>query len=292
MTKLLVVIVTYNAHRWIRQCLDSVDRQRYDVFLIDNGSTDDTLQLLAEYPGCIIHPSETNLGFGQANNIGLRYAVDKGYDYVLLLNQDAWLLPDTIEQLVALQQQNPAYWILSPMQMNTERGGLEQQFETYLPRHYRRTPVLSVPFVNAALWLIPVVRVKQVGGFDPLFPHYGEDNDYIQRVRYWGGRVGICPAVTAYHERESSSTKAPAKWLYRTTLGYLNLMKDINRPLCVTWVTVCGYCFRKVVKYIFTGQFRMAGINLSALHHCYRQLSSVKHRRTLSKRPGAFLVQS
>lgn len=291
MTKVLVVIVTYNAHRWIRQCLDSVDRQRYDVFVIDNASTDDTVQILAEYPDCLTHPSATNLGFGQANNIGLRYAVDKGYDYVLLLNQDAWLLPDTIEQLVALQQQNPAYWILSPMQMNTERGGLERQFESYLPKDYSRTPVLAVSFVNAALWLIPVACVKQVGGFDPLFPHYGEDNDYLQRVRYWGGRVGICTGVAAYHEREVSSQDS-SKRLYRTTLGYLNLLKDINHPLCVTILTVWGYCLRKVLKYIFTGQFRMAGISFSALHHCHRQLASVKHHRLLSKQQGAFLIES
>ena len=292
MTKVLVVIVTYNAHRWIRQCLDSVDRQRYDVFVIDNASTDDTLQRLSEYPNCRLHASATNLGFGQANNIGLRYAVDNGYDYVLLLNQDAWLLPDTIEQLVALQQQNPAYWILSPMQMNTERGGLEQQFESYLSKDYSHTPVLAVPFVNAALWLIPVACIKQVGGFDPLFPHYGEDNDYIQRVRYLGGRVGICTGVTAYHEREVSYSQDSAKLLYRTTLGYLNIMKDINHSLGVTIPIVWGYCLRKVTKYICTGQFCMAGINLSALHHCHRQLASVKHHRILSKQQGAFLFES
>lgn len=291
MTKVLVVIVTYNAHRWIRQCLDSVDGQRYDVYLVDNGSKDDTLQILADYPYCHIYSSDTNLGFGQANNLGLRYAVDNGYDYVLLLNQDAWLLPDTIERLVSLQQQQPAYWILSPMQMNTQRGGLEQQFESYLPKGYSRTTVLLVPFVNAAIWLLPVSCVVKAGGFDPLFPHYGEDNDYIQRVHYWGGRVGICTGVSAYHEREVSYSQDPAKLLYRTTLGYLNLLKDINRPVWLTVSVLFGYCLRKIIKNIFAGQFRMAGINLSALHRSLQQLSVVKHHRALSQQPGAFLFE-
>lgn len=58
MDKVLVIIVTYNAHKWLRQCLDSVDTNRYDVLVVDNASTDDTLQILCEYPRTMVHKME------------------------------------------------------------------------------------------------------------------------------------------------------------------------------------------------------------------------------------------
>ena len=168
MYKVLVIIVTYNAHDWIHQCLNSVDMERYDAFVVDNASSDDTLQILqTEYPKAIVRAMDKNLGFGQANNIGLRYALDNGYDYVFLLNQDAWLLPDTIEELIAAQKQNPEYWVLSPLQMNTEQGGVESQFKVYVERFQVDTSansIQNVMFCNAATWLISRKGLIMVGG--------------------------------------------------------------------------------------------------------------------------------
>ena len=186
MYKVLVIIVTYNAHDWIHQCLNSVDMERYDAFVVDNASTDDTLSILhTEYPKAIVRAMDKNMGFGQANNIGLRYALDNGYDYVFLLNQDAWLLPDTIEKLIAARNQHPEYWVLSPLQMNTAQGGVEKQFGVYCKKNKVQLN-LDVPqpvdFVNAALWLISIECIRLVGGFNPIYPHYGEDVDFVQRI--------------------------------------------------------------------------------------------------------------
>ena len=183
MDKVLVIIVTYNAHDWIHQCLNSVDMERYDAFVVDNASTDDTRHILkTEYPKAIVRAMDKNLGFGQANNIGLRYALDNGYDYVLLLNQDAWLLPDTIEKLIVAQKQYPEYWVLSPLQMNTAQRGIERTFATYVNRfkvNIHANTIQEVYFCNAALWLITAETLRIIGGFDPIFPHYGEDTDFL-----------------------------------------------------------------------------------------------------------------
>ena len=193
MDKVLVIIVTYNAHDWIHQCLNSVDMDRYDAFVVDNASTDDTLSILhTEYPKALVREMDKNLGFGQANNIGLRYALDNGYDYVFLLNQDAWLLPDTIDKLIATQKQHPEYWVLSPLQMNTKQGGIERQFAVYLTRFcvdIHADDVQEVGFCNAAAWLMTIEGIKIVGGFDPIFPHYGEDTDFLQRVTFYKGKI-------------------------------------------------------------------------------------------------------
>ena len=67
MDRVLVIIVTYNAQDWIHQCLNSVDMERYDAFVVDNASTDDTLSILqAEYPKAIVRLMDKNLGLSAA----------------------------------------------------------------------------------------------------------------------------------------------------------------------------------------------------------------------------------
>ncbi|MBO6238114.1 MAG: glycosyltransferase family 2 protein, partial [Bacteroidales bacterium] len=100
MANILVVIVTFNARKWVRKCLKSLEKSTLpaDVLVVDNGSADGTLERIrAEFPGTRIIETGENLGFGAANNIGLRIALDEGYQFAYLLNQDAWLEKDTLE---------------------------------------------------------------------------------------------------------------------------------------------------------------------------------------------------
>ena len=99
MIKILAIVVTYNGMEWIDRCLDSLlcSTLRPDVFVVDNGSTDGTQEYVhSHFPEVFFRQNETNLGFGRANNIGLRFAIEGGYSHVYLMNQDAWVEPDTI----------------------------------------------------------------------------------------------------------------------------------------------------------------------------------------------------
>ena len=96
--KILVIVVTYNGMKWVDRCLGSLSKSKIpvDVIVIDNGSTDGTPDYIAEYfPEMKIVATGENHGFGRANNIGFRHAMKNGYEYVYLLNQDAWVFPDT-----------------------------------------------------------------------------------------------------------------------------------------------------------------------------------------------------
>ena len=103
MRKILVIIVTYNGMKWIDRCLGSVyaSGMPADVIVIDNGSSDGTPEYVGkQFPEAVLISTGENHGFGKANNIGFSYALEKGYDYVYLLNQDAWIFPDTFSRLV------------------------------------------------------------------------------------------------------------------------------------------------------------------------------------------------
>lgn len=292
MYKVLVIIVTYNAHDWIHQCLNSVDMERYDAFVVDNASTDDTLSILhTEYPKAIVRAMDKNMGFGQANNIGLRYALDNGYDYVFLLNQDAWLLPDTIEKLIAAQNQHPEYWVLSPLQMNTAQGGMEKQFGVYCKKNKVQLN-LDVPqpvdFVNAALWLISIECIRLVGGFNPIYPHYGEDVDFVQRIQYRRRNVGVVANVIAYHERVMGE-ESLKKMQYRTKLSLMGILLDINHPFVVAFLLLFFVGVRKIIKGIILGDKVLVNNMLRAIVAILSDVDSVLQYRKISRSIGAYL---
>lgn len=207
--KVLVIIVSYNFERWMERCLGSLRQSVHpvDTLVVDNCSKDRTVQLIQQnYPEVRLIQSKKNLGFGRANNIGMQIALREGYDFVFLLNQDAWIDAQTIGTLTKLSQEYPQYGILSPVHLTGKGDKPDQGFATYtglktldkLPGE----PLVEAPFINAAFWMIPTSVLRIVGGFSPLFYHYGEDKDYINRLRYHGYRMGYSPRVFGCHDRE------------------------------------------------------------------------------------------
>jgi len=212
------IIVTYNGLQWIDGCLKSVRGSLYPsgIHVIDNGSTDGTPAFIRDhYPEVQLTASSRNLGFGQANNIGMKQALDEGADYVFLLNQDAFVEPGTIGSLIKAHAADPSLGVISPLHLNGKGNAMDANFLEYFLRSAvgewaeailldkDRQSLIRTDFVNAAAWLITADCLKTTGGFDPIFFHYGEDDNYAQRVRYWGFDMGVFTGTSIRHDRES-----------------------------------------------------------------------------------------
>ncbi|KGO87378.1 glycosyl transferase [Flavobacterium rivuli WB 3.3-2 = DSM 21788] len=203
--KIFVIIVTYNGARWIDKNIPSLLDSAYPVriIVVDNKSTDNTLELLNRYPELDIIKSETNLGFGKANNIGMQRALDLGADYLFLLNQDAWVFENTISSLVSKMQKYPDLGLLSPLHYSADVNDLDQSFATYYSRKTKDLDKSTAvaPFVNAAAWMLSRNCVEMVGFFEPFFGHYGEDRNYCDRVSYHKFLIGIDADAKIVHDR-------------------------------------------------------------------------------------------
>jgi GT2 family glycosyltransferase len=212
-----VIIVTYNGMQWIDTCLKSVVNSsvKLDIIAIDNNSTDGTIEIIEnEFPDVVLLKQHNNLGFGKANNLGISYALKKGCDYVFLLNQDAYLEVDTIGRMIEVHKNNLQYGVLSPIHLNGEGNKLDKTFSHYLrydSNNYFYHDAIkqqlksdySVSFVNAAAWLLPVSTLKMIGGFDPIFFHYGEDDNYCQRALFHSLKIGVISNAFIRHDREN-----------------------------------------------------------------------------------------
>ena len=235
--KLLVVIVTYNAMQWIERCLNSVRNSSVlaDMFVVDNGSIDGTQDYIKQYfPEAFFIQSEGNLGFGKANNQGLKYAIDNNYDYVYLLNQDAWVMYDTFSEILKVFDNDTEFGIVSPMQLEANESHLDKFFmksvctSSLIESLYfkNKKNYCEVEFVMAAHWMISSKCLKHVGGFSPTFSHYGEDNNYIDRAKYFRYKVGVALTAQAVHDRENRMNTLE-KCIY---LSYVQILKDFSAP--------------------------------------------------------------
>jgi GT2 family glycosyltransferase len=144
--------------------------------------------------------------------MGIKIAMDRGADYIFLLNQDAWIEPDTVQKLVETAGLNKDYGIVSPMHLAADKNNFEDSFSEFLIHPYsnseflndlyfdRLATIYQTRFINAAAWLLSRECIQTVGGFDPLFFHYEEDMNYAHRVQYHGFKIGFCPSVRICHD--------------------------------------------------------------------------------------------
>ncbi|MFB9057239.1 glycosyltransferase family 2 protein [Mariniflexile ostreae] len=200
-----IIIVSYNGEPWLRKNLESIRVSHYPVkvLMVDNASSDRSIAIVKSFPEVVLIESKTNLGFGKANNIGIQEALKQGADYVFLLNQDTWIFPNTIEELLSAVTYSRDFGIVSPLHFSSDATILDESFNTYWKR---KTISISenldqVPFVNAAAWFMPRSVVEKVGYFEPLFQHYGEDRNYINRVIYHQYKIIIAKNAKICHDR-------------------------------------------------------------------------------------------
>lgn len=241
---IFTIVVTYNAMPWLETCFDrlkNVTLNNHKIIAVDNASTDETVEIIKKkYPKVVLIETGQNLGFGKANNIGLKKALEEKADYVFLLNQDAWIEHDTLNKLINISIKNPDFGIISPVHMNNEEKidseflkycylnlNSEFTFDSILVKPFKK--IYETPFINAAAWLITKKCLLTNGGFMPIFPHYGEDGNYCERVINSGLKIGFTPEITIIHDRNVKKRKLSfSKKVNRLYIYCLSIFTSVN----------------------------------------------------------------
>ena len=295
---MFVIIVTYNGAKWIEKCLTSIINSsiQLDIIIIDNLSTDNTIDIIKEnFSDVILIKSEANLGFAKANNIGIKYAMEQGADYVFLLNQDAWIEKDTIEKLLRIFEKYIDAGIVSPVHLNGSETALDHGFLDYLERHNtpcfvsdlflnRLKECYDTKAVNAAAWLISRKCIEKVGGFDTsIFYHYGEDDNYSQRVIFHGFKIYIATTTTICHDRKDRKEGRSLKLEKQEgdilkCVYYANILENdkvIKKKFLINLI-------KKIIKLDFRPIFVQKKIAQNDLDYYLK----IKHSREKNKRGG------
>ena len=290
MAEILVIVVTYNGMNWIEGCLRSALASAVpcDILVVDNASDDGTAAWVAEhFPEVTIINSPDNQGFAAANNTGFRYALEREYSYVYLLNQDARVFPETFGTLLrafeATGSAGRPFGIVSPMQMEPSLMRMDAQFRKHCASALEKDPgeTVRVPFVMAAHWMVSRECLEKVGGFAPAFPHYGEDNNYIQRAAYHGFDTAVAKTASAVHDRADR----PRPKGYRMRLKVISAKVAVADPRRTPFLALAG----QTVLLALQGVKNLSAIPWKGIKELWKDYAMLKDCRKYSQQPGAFL---
>ena len=295
--KIFVIIVTFNGMKWYDRCFTSLRQSNIPVqtIVVDNASEDGSAQYIKDhFPEIYLIESQENLGFGRANNIAMRYALNQKCDYVFLLNQDTWIEPDSIETLVQLHKNNSQYGILSPMHIRADGKSLYIQIEDGKTDHGNKLlsdcyfnqldDIYTFSYINAAAWLLPRSTIEIVGGFDPIFPLYGEDDDYLNRLHYHGLKLGLCPKVRVVHDHQNVPNPLSggrARYYQSLIVGFINPNKQ------ETFKNHLASLKRKIVINFLKGNQRLVKQLKMDYKFLLEKQPAIRKSRSLNKNIGS-----
>jgi N-acetylglucosaminyl-diphospho-decaprenol L-rhamnosyltransferase len=212
-----VQVVNYRTRRQLAACLPTVLADGdHRVFVLDNASGDDLSELARAHPEVVFETAERNLGFGAGHN---RLAARHDARALLILNPDTvFIEPRTVERLLAalgagVAAVGPrlvsASGAVDPRDHGELHGFRARVALAAGDSHYRRrdTPA-DVAWVSGAACLIDRAAFDAVGGFDPDFFLYKEEEDLFLRIRRQGGRVRYEPTVRVQHDGGAAASRA------------------------------------------------------------------------------------
>lgn len=204
---LTAIIVCFNSAHIIGNALKLLADAKVVTIVVDNGSIDNSVEIARQFGAQIIE-NHQNLGFGIANNIGVRAAKTQ---WVLMLNPDIEIGENAIQNLLAATKIYQNIGILAPKIIEPDgrvfiqpRSLLSPQFLNQA-KNFAPNGDCCVPFLSGACYLVNRANFLEIGGFDENIFLFYEDDDLCRR--YWdAGRSLIhIENATALHARGKSS---------------------------------------------------------------------------------------
>jgi len=265
--RVYVLLLNWNGWRDTLECLTSLQHLKYDNFsvvVLDNGSTDDSVKRIREsFSSAILIENGQNRGFAAGNNVGIRYALERGGDYVWLLNNDTVVDPDALSTLVAVAESDPRlgavgsvlYYMTEPDRIQAWGGG-QVSLLLGTSSHYTR-PVKNekIGYLTGASILVKRAAIERVGFLDEGFFMYWEDVDYCFRLRKAGWCLAVAPESRVFHKVSSSvGGQSPT----RDLLAAVSSVRFFTRHAPVPIVPLIIGIVLRFGKRVLSGQFRRA----------------------------------
>jgi len=242
-TKVTIIILNWNGKEDTIECVESVRNityPNYEILIVDNGSTDGSQEVFKlKYPNIILIENQQNLGFAEGNNIGMRYALKRGTDYILLLNNDTMVDKHFLDELIKWAEMDQKVGIAGPKiyfyhepnkicslgaNINLWTGRIlnighkqidKDQFED----------IKKVDYVPGAAILVKRKVIEKIGLLDKNYFFYYEETDWCARAKKIGYSVIAVSESKIWHKIGSTAGKIEGFTLYYGTRSHFLFMK-------------------------------------------------------------------
>lgn len=311
MSRVSVIIVSWNAREFLRGCLTSIRDTASDcigeVIVVDNDSSDGSAEMVKQaFPEVLLIEAGANLGFARANNLAMKRA--KG-EYLALINSDVVVKPGCVQELVHFMDKNPHSALIGPRivgkdghlqgscrRLPTIWNNLCRAFavDRMFPnspllsghemRHFSHDARVEAEVLSGCFWLARKSAVDEVGGLDERFFFYMEDVDWSRRFREGGWQLHFIPEATAIHFGGGSTANAPLRYViqyHRANLMYWGKYHGIAGKLVYFVIAVIHHGLRLLLR----AAKRLVGAGSSALSK-HKLMEDVVSLRWLFTRVG------
>lgn len=258
MEKIGIILVNYNGVIYNDKCLlsifNSTVSDKIQVVVVDNHSSDGSREELHQRWGAdnrvhIIDLDE-NVGFAKANNVGLRWAMEKGITHYLLLNNDTEIASDAVEKMWQCHEENncivtPKIYYADQRDILWSAGGrftpvIKKPVQIGLNEKdsYKYSQSLDCDFANGCAMLLDDDILKKTGLLDESFFLYYEDTEFSARASKEGVRIRYCADAKVYHKVNGSTkgnhSRANVYYITRNWLIYGKM--HLGWKMCLFWL--------------------------------------------------------
>lgn len=243
-----IILVNYNGYKDTLECVKSLRKvtyENYKVVIVDNASKDASVKILKkELMDCCVLESKENLGFAGGNNLGIKYALDSGADYVLLLNNDTLVEENFLTSMMVSFKEDKKIGVVGckimyhPESNIIWYGGGYIDWFKFLGMHYGIREIdkgqydkeKKVDFVTGCCMLIKKEVLEKVGLLPEDYFMYLEDLDFCVKVKNYGYKIWYSPKAVIYHKVGFSSggedSAFTIEWITRNRLLFMNRYKN------------------------------------------------------------------
>lgn len=253
-----IILVNYNGLEDTIECIKSIYNstyKEYRIIIIDNDSEEDAA-VLNEYQNVKYIKLESNKGFGVANNIGTKIAVDLGTDYLLYLNNDTVIDRHLIEKLVNRTNDNTIttcamYYYSNPNEL--WYGGGEVSYSRGTFRHKGYMKEKHITFVTGCCFMTTEECYHRIGLFDDKYFMYYEDSDYSLKAINNGYTLLYVPDAKLWHKVGRTANKYNGMKTYYLTRNRLYLYDKYSDDFGITarvytGITTCAKMLINIIK--------------------------------------------
>ncbi|BAY34808.1 glycosyl transferase [Nostoc carneum NIES-2107] len=231
--KISIIILNWNGKEDTCECIRTVqtlEYSNYEVIVVDNGSQDDSVKTFRqEFPEVTIIETHANLGYAEGNNRGIAYAMSKGCDYILILNNDAIVAPCLIKSFLRVSKERPqagvfgakiyyknepnkiwfagGVWI--PETASTDHIGINQ-----IEDNFTWSEIREIDYACGCALLVKTEVIHKIGFLEPKFFLTWEETDFCYRAKRAGFECLLVPSAHVWHKVSASFKGGEAGLLY------------------------------------------------------------------------------
>lgn len=275
--KVSIIVLNWNGREDTIECLDflkEIDYPNYEIIVVDNGSSDDSVEKIKEYKNQRIKllTLNSNLGFAGGNNVGIKNALENGADYVLLLNNDTAVEKDFLSHLIqAAEEQEPLYskkigvlgpkiyFYDNPKQIWFAGGKINRILTKGEMVGYGEidrgqfNEIKETDYITGCCLLIKREVIEKIGlMWDGYFLYY-EDTDWSLKARQNGWKIIVAPKAKIYHKASRSTKEGSFSYIYYHSRNGLYLAKRNGSSIirfCAYFLSIWIF-IKQIIKLLF-----------------------------------------